>query len=191
MASTITESFIRKQIRRILREEAPEPDDKKPDDKPKPKESSASGQGKLYGGPGGGRRPAWLDDIIGKGKKADRLASTNPGKLMQNLGVGQASGETTIKRVENLIDNARNGSPVFGKAIGKGKMEEDGQGRKGILVPNLALPKDQHAAVFIYDTVRGAIGAGTLKLSGHLRLEVTQGGTRIYNVRNDKERWNS
>lgn len=174
-----TELFIREQVRKILLEKKKKDTGKDP----------SSGQ--VYGSIGRGRLPKEIIDIFGgeEGSAIEkkRLASVDPGKLMSNLKLSKQGGETTLERAKSLIAQARK-NDVFGQAIGSGEdlQQED---RKGVFFPNVGLPQDRLANLFVYDTIRAAAATELIEMSGHLRVEETEGGVIVYNVRNIEERW--
>lgn len=184
MGNTTAEAFIRRHIQRILLEEEEKPEDDKKEDEPQ------RGRGQIWSGIKGGRLPAWAKEILGGGKKGERLASTNPAQLMKNLKIsGQPPGKKSIDRIESLIKMAQAGRPEMGEAFGKPERRKDKANKEGVFVPNSGLPSDKQASVFVYDTIRGADGAGKLKLTGNVRIESISGGTLIFNVSKRGDRW--
>ena len=186
MSNLQTELFIRKQIQKILIEN-PENDSAEP-----PKESPKSG-GRVFGSVGRGRLPKEIAEVFagedGSAAELKRLASTNPTKLMKNLKVSRGVGNTTLERAKSLIENARNGTEVFGQAIGPAEEIESTSKRVGAYFPNKGLPNTRLANLFIFDTLRGAATSGYIKMTGHLRVEEFQNGVLVYNVTNAGDRW--
>jgi len=189
MSDLDTELFIRRQIRNILlREEKEESNDKKEEeDKPK-------GRGQIFGGIGRGDIPKWVKEIFagedGSAAKAKRLASVNPGKLMSNLKAQRGSGKTTLERANSLVESVRNSNDSFKAAIGRGEEREDAGGRKGYFYSNAGLDQDRQSTLFVFDTVLAGSTVGYVEMSGHLRIEPVAGGSLMYNVVNNGDRWN-
>ena len=189
MSNLQAELYIRKQIQRILLEKtedqpAPEP----------PKETETqSGQGRVFGSAGRGRLPKEIAEIFagedGSAAEPKRLATSNPMKLMKNLKVSRAKGDTAVARAKSLIENARAGTEIFRTAIGNPDDRKDAGGRTGVFFPNAGLPNDRLANLFVYDTLRAAATVGYIQMTGHLRVEQLAGGVIIFNVRNEGERW--
>ena len=185
MSDLDTELFIRRQVQRILlREEKEETTEEKP---------KRRGPGKVLGGTGQGNYPNWVKEIFagedGSVAKAKRLAASNPGKLMSNIGARNGHGETTLDRANNVVEGVRRANKVFGEAIGQGE-EQERSGKKGYFYPNAGLPQDRQSTLFVFDTVRAAATVGYIKMDGHIRIEPYSGGTIMYQVENDKDRWN-
>lgn len=184
MSDLDTELFIRRHIQRILlREEKEEEKEEKP---------KRVGRGKVFGGTGQGNYPAWVKEIFagedGSTAKAKRLASMNPGKLMSNLKAQHGSGDATLERANNVINSVRRANDVFNQAIGAGEQQER-SGKKGYFYPNAGLPQDRQSTLFVFDTVRAAAATGLIKMDGHIRIEPHSGGTIMYQVENDRDRW--
>tara|TARA_Y100001970_G_scaffold140567_1_gene173083 strand:- start:548 stop:1114 length:567 start_codon:yes stop_codon:yes gene_type:complete len=186
MGSTVAESFIRKQVRRILAEEAAAPKEGKPKaDKP---ESQSEGAGQVWSGIRGGRLPKWAVEALGGSKKAERLAYTNPAALMKNLKLSPASGETTVKRVEQLVIQSFSSRPEMGEAFGDPEARKDSAGKNGVFVPAGELA-GRTGSTIMHDLIYGAWKAGYLRLTGNIRLEQMDGGTIIFNVSKKSDRW--
>lgn len=183
MSNLKTEFFIRKQIQKILLENT---------DEDAPKEKTASG-GKVFGSVGRGRLPKEIAEVFagedGSAAEPKRLASTNPARLMKNLKVSAASGNTTLERAMALIANAQKGTEAFGMAIGEVEEIKSPSDRKGAYFPNAGLPSNRLANLFVFDTLRGAAAAGYIKMTGHLRVEEHKAGVLVYNVTNEGDRW--
>ena len=184
MSNLKAELFIRKQIQSILlREEKEE----------KEEEEKSRGPGKVFGGTGQGNYPAWVKEIFagedGSTAKAKRLASMNPGKLMSNLKAQRGNGKTTLERAVAVVDSVRSSNESFNKAIGEAQTRESSDGRTGYFYPNAGLPQDRQSTLFVFDTIRAAATVGYIKMTGHLRVEPTGGGTMVYQVRNNQDRW--
>ena len=188
MSDLDTESFIRQQIRNILlREEKEEP-------KEKEEKEERKGPGRIFGGIGRGDIPKWVKEIFagedGSAAKAKRLATVNPGKLMSNLRAQRGSGKTTLERANSLVENVRNANEAFKSAIGTGEKREDANGREGYFYANAGLDQDRQSTLFVFDTVLAGSTVGYVEMTGHLRIEPVGGGSLMYNVVNDGDRWN-
>lgn len=193
MEKLSTENFIRNQVRRILEEKEKQKDPvKDPAEKETAVKNKPARRGEVFGSAGRGRLPREIVDIFGGegGSAAEikRLATVDPGKLMNNLGVTKQEGETTIERAKAVISAARRGTPAFNQAIGVGEDMSDGE-RKGVFFSNEGLPQDRLANLFVYDTLRAAAATGFMEMTGHLKVEETEGGVMVYNVRNQAETW--
>ena len=185
MSNSDTEQFIRQQIRNILlREEKEEPKEEK----------EKKVQGRIFGGIGRGDIPKWVKEIFagedGSAAKAKRLATVDPGKLMSNLRAQRGSGKTTLERASKLVESVRNSNESFKAAIGPGEDREDSSGRKGYFYANSGLDQDRQSTLFVFDTVLAGSTTGYVQMTGHLRIEPVNGGTMMYNVINDGDRWN-
>jgi len=181
MTSYDAESFIRQQVRKILLEEK----DKS--------ESTAQGKGQIFGGIGRGDIPKWVKEIFagedGSAAKAKRLATVNPGKLMSNLSARMGTGDTTLERANKVVEGIRSSNKAFRQAIGEPKAREDSSGRKGYFYANQGLDQDRQSTLFVFDSVLAASSIGYVKMTGHLRIEPTSGGTIMYNVVNRTDKW--
>ncbi len=136
------ENFLRNQIKRILIEgEAPEPE-------PKKKEIRKGSVGR-------GR-------VKDKVKEAKALASKDPQKLMDNLNIKSAGGNTTQDKVLNLVRNAIYGTQIMARAYTGARLIEDNEsGEKYIAVT----PGDlgvRDATLYMLHTITGADNAGIL-----------------------------
>lgn len=187
MGSTVAESFIRRQVRRILAEQSKEK--KETGSKAKePKETQTQGQGQVWSGIRGGRLPKWAVEALGGSKKAERLAYTNPAALMKNLKLSPASGSTTVERVNQIVSQSMNSRPEMGQAFGQPQLKKDSQGKNGVYIPSGELA-GRTGSTIMHDLVYGAWKAGYLKLTGNLRLEQMDGGTIVFNVSKKSDRW--
>lgn len=180
MSNLEAELFIRRHIQRMLLREEKE-------------ETKSRGRGKVLGGTGQGNYPTWVKEIFagedGSTAKAKRLASVNPGKLMSSLKAQTGSGDSTLKRADAVVESVRRANSTFAEAIGRGEDKEDSEGKKGYFYPNAGLPQDRQSTLFVFDTVRAAAAVGLIKMDGHIRIEPTSGGTMMYQVRNNSDRW--
>tara|TARA_B100000123_G_C25603170_1_gene372332 strand:- start:198 stop:680 length:483 start_codon:yes stop_codon:yes gene_type:complete len=136
------ENFLRNQIKRILIEgESPEPE-------PKKKEIRKGSVGR-------GR-------VKDKVKEAKALASKDPQKLMDNLNIKSAGGNTTQDKVLNLVRNAIYGTQIMARAYTGARLIEDNEsGEKYIAVT----PGDlgvRDATLYMLHTITGADNAGIL-----------------------------
>jgi len=183
MTKLQNESFIRSQIRRILREDKEE-DPKEKEPKKKPKGDT------VLGGIGRGNISGMMKDIFGGGTKQQRLAESNPEKLMRNLQISDVRGSDDQEKTKSLLSKAVSGTEGMSEAFGPPEEKKDGRGRWGYLITNKGLEKDRYAVLFVYDTVRGAVGAKTLELSEKVKVEAASGGALVYGVGSKDERWN-
>jgi hypothetical protein len=185
------EAFIRSHIRRILLQEKEE----EKQEKPKEKSKSSSGKGsKVLGGPSGGTYSKELRDIFtadgGSAAKANRLAVTDPQRLVKNLNISRPRGDDDKEKVENLLQDALTSTDAMKAAFGGLSNQEDGQGRWGYLVKNETLTNDRDATLFVFDTLRGAVNAGLLELDNAVRVTESSGGALVYTVESKSARWN-
>ena len=180
------EEFIRSQIRRILSEKN---DSENSPDESEDKKSKKSGGNTVLGGPGGGNYSEVMKAVFGGGKKADRLAERNPSKLMNNLNVSGVAGGDDQSRAEDLLSKAVGGTDAMSEAFNEPEEKKDSQGRWGFYIANKGLDKDRYAVLFVYDTVRGAVKSGTLKLDAKVKVEAAKGGALVYGVDSDRDKW--
>ena len=108
---------------------------------------------------------------------------------MSTLRAQTGSGDSTLKRADAVVESVRRANSTFAEAIGKGEDQEDSEGKKGYFYPNAGLPQDRQSTLFVFDTVRAAASVGLIKMDGHIRIEPTSGGTMMYQVRNNSDRW--
>jgi len=185
MTKLQNETFIRSQIRRILLEE------EKPEEgaeEPKPKRKKSRTGKKVHGGPRGGDYSAVMKKVFGGGKKADRLAESKPGQLMKNLNVTNVAGNNDQKLIETLLSKAVKGTKEMSEVFSEPQEKKDSAGRWGYFVAAKGL-EGRYALLFIYDTVRGAVNAGVLKLDGDVRADAAQGGALVFGVEEKDEKW--
>ena len=191
-----TEDFIRRQIRKLLAEDT----EGGSSDKPEPKQGKARGSGnsnlQVFGGPGGGNWSKELRAVFESedGMKEDkRLAIKDPNRLMRNLQVKKATGENDKDKVENLLNDATRGADAMKQAFNNVEPRNDGNGRWGFLVTTSLNTRD--AALFIFDTLRGAVNSDYLQLDNQIRVDKTNQGILVYEIKNDfrsggkSERW--
>jgi hypothetical protein len=168
------ESFIRRQIQKILEHRLDE-----------------AGSKILGGGGKGGRYSKELMDLFGGEKVGDLMSRKNPGGLMSKLNVTQAAGNDDYERLLDILRKGVGGSDEM-KAVYGGSFTEksDGQGRKGIYlkVGEISVASGRF---FLRELLTAALGAGFLPLDGHARVEITGDGVLIYPAKNETERWGS
>ncbi len=190
MTKLQNEAFIRSQIRRILTEGGDSEDDQPKEEKPKRKSKSGRSSGDtVLGGIGRGNISGMMKDLFGGGAKQDRLAETNPSRLMNNLRVSSVNGKDDKAKTEDLLQSAVKGTDAMTEAFGNPEEKKDSAGRWGYLIKNKGLEKDRYAVLFVYDTVRGAVGARTLNLDAKVKVEAASGGALVYGVDSDSDKW--
>jgi hypothetical protein len=191
--SNLTEDFIREQIRKLLSEDSGDSDEK-----PKKKNSGANRNSafQVFGGPGGGN---WSKDLRAvfqseDGMKEDRrLAVKNPARLMKNLGIPRITADNDKAKVEQLLNQALRGASAMRQAFDDVNEQDDGKSRWGFLVTTTLNTRD--GALFIFDTIRGAINSEYLTLDDQIRVDKTNQGILVYHIKNDvrsggkAERW--
>lgn len=167
------EQFIRKQIRMILSEgpdqapaEAPKPKKEKPKEKSKEKSKDRS---ITRGSIGRGR-------VKDKIKEAKALASKDPQKLMKNLNIKGASGDTTPEKILSIVRAAIYGTEIMSKAYTGAALKKDGE--TGNFYINVGVggipPRD--GALYMLHTVTGADNAGLLgQLDSNVEVGVKSG----------------
>lgn len=166
------ESFIRNQVRRILREDAPAAPTA-PAASPTPTPS-----GGQPAGSGGGQAPDKNKESnqgprvvrgrVGGGnfsaavRAANSLADKNPAELVKKLGLKGATGSSNIERVESIVRQAVSGASVMQAAYSKPEIMQDESGNQFIRIPHNTEIKAREAAQYMFLVFQAAQKEGLL-----------------------------
>ena len=156
--------------------------------KPEKKTKQSSGGNKILGGPRGGRVHKDIEAVLGKGGKSKRLASKDPTQLMKNLNASKPSGKNDEDKIENYLSQVIGATDEMSAAFSGIEKKKDSYGRIGWHIKSTF--KTHHALFFIFDAVRGAINAGLFDLDEKVRIGAASGGSVVYHVKSESEKWN-
>jgi len=111
-------------------------------------------------------------------KEAGALAKEDPKKLMQNLKVKSAVGQTDIEKIKTLLVQAFIGTDVM-KNVYSGLSQVSSGSKTGLKI-KVAEIKVRDGIKYLYHTLIGAQNAGILKLTSLIQIENASNTVIIY-----------
>jgi prepilin-type processing-associated H-X9-DG protein len=109
---------------------------------------------------------------------------------MKQLKVGVPAGDDDIQKLSNLLRTGVGGRPEMQRVYGNSINKEDGKGRSGLYIPVREIGTAS-GRLFLRELVLAAVSSNYLRLDGHVRVEIGEGGVLVYPVKSTSERWGS
>jgi len=192
MSRNKSEVFIRRQVRRALRQILLEQDDKQDD-----KQQRAAGKFEVIAlkGSGGDISGDLKKIFAGEGvdpkdvKADDLLSRKNPSQLMKNLGLSTPAGTASIEKLKNFLNQAVSVRAEMSSVYDKPTIKKDSKGRIALHVRFRDLT-DHQGHFFIKETLKAAEKSGYVQLSEKiLRVAKESGHVVVYPAKDRKDKW--